>query len=214
MAPSTNQLRVVVLASHGGTNLQAIIDACKSGQLDAEVCAVISNNSTSMALERADKEGIPGHHISRKTHPDPNYLDKAIIDIIESSKADIVVLAGYMRPLGPTITSRYAGRILNCHPALLPKFGGKGMYGAFVHRAVLEAGERITGVTIHMVDDEYDHGPTVAQTDVPVLEGDTVESLTERVQEREHKFWIETLQKLASGQINLNEIRTPVSETS
>lgn len=205
---------MVVLASHGGTNLQAIIDACKSGRLNAKVCAVISNNSESMALRRAVNEDIPAHHISRKTHPDPNHLDKAIIDIIELSKANIIVLAGYMRPLGPSLTSRYAGRILNSHPGLLPKFGGKGMYGAFVHEAVLKAGEQITGITIHMVDDQYDHGPTVAQTQVPVVDGDTVESLTERVQAQEHEFWIETLRQIASGHINLNEIITPVSKTS
>ncbi len=200
------KLRLGILASHGGTNLQAIIDACKSGRLDAEVRVVISNNSGSMALERAKREGIPQRHLSGKTHPDPAALDLAIRDTLESHGVELVILAGYMKKLGHATLSRYLGRILNSHPALLPKFGGKGMYGSHVHEAVIAAGERVTGVTIHHVDEEYDHGPTVAQCEVPVLDGDTVESLTERVQRREHEFWIETLQRIARGEIELDKL--------
>ena len=188
------RLRLGVLASGGGTNLQAIIDACKSGDLNAEVRVVISNNSGSRALERAHVEGIPAYHLSTVTHPDSP--DEEICRTLESHDVELVLLAGYMRLLGPATLARYRNRVLNSHPALLPKFGGKGMYGSHVHRAVLDAGETVTGVTIHYVDEEYDHGETLAQCEVPVLPDDTLEILEERVKERERRFWIETLIEL------------------
>ena len=192
------RLRLGALASGGGTNLQAIIDACKSGGLDADVCVVISNNSGSRALERARADGIPAYHISTVTHPDS--LDDEICRILESHDVEWVLLAGYMRLLGPATIARYRNRALNSHPALLPKFGGKGMYGSHVHRAVLDAGETVTGVTIHYVDEEYDHGETLAQCKVPVLPDDTLSLLEERVKERERRFWVETLIELSSMQ--------------
>jgi phosphoribosylglycinamide formyltransferase-1 len=126
-------------------------------------------------------------------------------DTLASHNVDLVLLAGYMRPLGPEMLCRFKNRILNSHPALLPKFSGKGMYGDLVHEAVLSAKERVTGVTIHLVDEEYDHGPVVAQCEVGVYENDTVESLRDRVQERERRFWVETLQKIAHNEINLDQ---------
>ena len=192
-----------VLASHGGSNLQAMIDACKDGRLNAKVCAIISNNSDSMALRRARREGIPDYHLSGKTHPESGDLDKAIFDVLNQHGVDLVILAGYMKKLGPHVLSRYHGRILNIHPALLPRFGGTGMYGNYVHEAVLEAGERVTGVTIHLVDEVYDHGPIIAQCEVPVLDGDTADSLSERVLKREHEFYVETLQRIAEGEIEV-----------
>ena len=189
------KLRLGALASHGGTNLQAIIDACKSGELNAEVCVVISNNSGARALERARSEGIPAFHLSSITHPQS--FDEEICRTFEEHNVDLVLLAGYMRLLGPATLARYRGRVLNSHPALLPKFGGKGMYGSNVHQAVLDAGESVTGVTIHHVDDQYDHGATLAQCEVPVLPSDTLETLEERVKERERRFWVETLSSLS-----------------
>ena len=185
------KLRLAALASGGGTNLQAIIDACKRGELNAEVCVVISNNSGSRALQRARDEGIPAYHLSAVTHS--NSLDDTICQTLEEHQVDLVLLAGYMRLLGPITLARYHNRVLNSHPALLPKFGGKGMYGSNVHQAVLDAGETVTGVTIHYVDEQYDHGPTLAQCEVPVLPDDTLETLEERVKDRERRFWIETL---------------------
>ena len=189
------KLRLGALASHGGTNLQAIIDACKSGELNAEVCVVISNNSGSRALERARSEGIPAFHLSSITHP--QLLDDEICRTFEEHNVDLVLLAGYMRLLGPATLARYRGRVLNSHPALLPKFGGKGMYGSNVHQAVLDAGGSVTGVTIHHVDAQYDHGATLAQCTVPVLPDDSLETLEERVKERERRFWVETLSSLS-----------------
>ena len=199
-------LRLGFLASHGGSNMQAIIDACKDGRLDAEPAVVISNNSESTALERARREGIPNYHLSSATHRDPAELDAAILRTLEEHGVDLVILAGYMKLLGPRTLVRYRGRILNIHPALLPKFGGKGLYGKKVHEAVLAAGERVTGVTIHLVDERYDAGPIVAQSEVPVLDGDTVDSLAARVLQREHQLFAETLQKIAVGEIDLDAI--------
>lgn len=195
-------LHLGFLASHGGSNMQAIIDACKSGRLDAKPCVVISNNSGSMALQRAKHEGIPHYHISALTHPG-TLEDEEILRVLKRHGVDTVVLAGYMKMLGPATLGAYRGRILNIHPALLPKFGGKGMYGKRVHEAVLAAGETVTGVTIHIVDEHYDTGPIIAQCQVPVLPGDTVESLAERVLKHEHVLYAETLQKIADGRIVL-----------
>ena len=184
-------MQLGVLASGSGTNLQAIIDACERGDLDAEVRVVISNNSGAGALRRARAAGIPAHHISGVTHP--NSVDREICRTLEAHDVDLVLLAGYMRLLGPATLTRFRSRVLNSHPALLPKFGGKGMYGSHVHQAVLSAGETVTGVTIHYVDEQYDHGETLAQCQVPVLPNDTLKTLEERVKDRERRFWIETL---------------------
>ena len=199
-------IRLGALASHGGTNLQAIIDACKEGRLDAQTCAVVSNNSGSTALARARREGIPAYHLSQITHPGAGDRDRAILAALESQDVDLVLLAGYMKKLGPATLSRYRGRVLNIHPALLPRFGGKGMYGRFVHEAVLAAGEKVTGVTVHVVDELYDHGPIVAQCEVSVLPGDTPDSLSERVLQREHEFYVETLQRISGGEIDLDRL--------
>jgi phosphoribosylglycinamide formyltransferase-1 len=197
------ELRLGFLASHNGTNMQAIIDACRQGRLDAAPCAVISNNSRSGALERARNEGIPYYHLSGKTHPVSEKLDKAILDAFRKNDVNLVILAGYMKKLGPLTLFAYRNRILNIHPALLPKFGGKGMYGENVHKAVLASGDRVSGVTIHIVDAEYDHGHIVAQAEVPVADDDTPDSLAARVLKREHEFFSETLQKIAEGEIVL-----------
>ncbi|MHB9130871.1 MAG: phosphoribosylglycinamide formyltransferase [Armatimonadota bacterium] len=200
-------LRLGILASHGGSNMQAIIDAAKSGQLDAIPCVVISNNSDSLALARARNEGIPAYHLSSRTHPEPDALDLAIRQALVAHDVDVVVLAGYMKKLGPKTLQHFTGRILNIHPALLPKYGGQGMYGRHMHEAVLAAGETTTGVTIHLVSEDYDTGPILAQCEVPVVEGDTVETLAERVLAREHTFYIETLQRIGEGTVILSGLR-------
>lgn len=183
--------------------MQAVIDACNSGDLDACPVIVIGNNSQSGALARAKREGIAYCHLSSKTHPTPDKLDNAFVGLLAEHAVDIIVLAGYMKKIGPKTLDRYSGRILNIHPALLPKYGGNGMYGIHVHEAVLTAGEAETGVTVHLVDAQYDTGPTVTQCRVTVKQDDTPESLAERVLEREHSFLVETLQRIVSGAIVL-----------
>ena len=199
------ELRLGFLASHGGSNVHAIVDACRQGRLNATPCVVISNNSGAPVLERARREGIPYYHLSLKTHPIPEDLDKAILETLQAHEVSLVVLAGYMKRLGGQTISRYRGRMLNIHPALLPKYGGKGMYGNAVHEAVLAAGERVTGVTIHIVNEEYDRGPIVAQCEVPVADGDTVDSLRDRVLKREHELYVETLRRISQGKIKLGD---------
>jgi phosphoribosylglycinamide formyltransferase-1 len=195
--------RIAVLASHAGTVLQAIVDACEEQRLPARVCVIISNNSGSGAAQRAARHHIPFRHLSGQTHPDPAELDSAILGALLEHDADIVFLAGYMKRLGPRTLAHFGGRLLNTHPALLPKFGGHGMYGARVHAAVLAAGEAVTGISVHGVEAEYDTGPVIAQCEVPVLAGDSVDSLAARVQSRERQFVVETLARIARGELLL-----------
>jgi phosphoribosylglycinamide formyltransferase 1 len=194
-------MNIAFFASHRGSNMQAVIDACKTGRLDAGACVVISNNGDSEALEKAKREGIPHFHLSAKTHPDPGKLDEEILGVLERHGAEWIVLAGYMKKLGPKVLRKFEGRILNVHPSLLPKYGGKGMCGEAVHAAVLAAGEKVTGVTVHLVDEQYDHGIIIAQSPVAVLPGDTVESLSARVLEQEHLLLVETLNRIVQGEI-------------
>jgi phosphoribosylglycinamide formyltransferase-1 len=193
--------RIAVLASHTGTVLQAIIDACEAGRLAASVCLIVSNNSGSGAAQRAERHQIEFLHLSGQTHADDDVRDHALTAALQHSEADLVFLAGYMKKLGSHTLSAFRGRILNTHPSLLPKFGGQGMYGGRVHRAVLATGERVTGVSVHRVDADYDTGPVIAQCQVPVLDGDTPESLAERVQTRERQFVIETLARIVRGEL-------------
>ena len=191
------------LASHNGSNMQAIINACKSGTLNAVPAVVISNNNDSGALARARQESIPCYCLNSKTHPFPESLDEAILEALLRHSVDIVILAGYMKKLGTKTLRRFSGAVLNIHPALLPKFGGKGMYGIHVHEAVLAADEKETGVSIHLVDEEYDRGPVIAQTRVPVMPEDTPETLAARVLVQEHVLFSAVLQKIARGEITI-----------
>ena len=200
------KLRLGVLASHTGTNLQSIMDACRAGSLDAEVRVVISNNSRSLALARARAVGIPTAHLSSATHPAPDALDAAIERTLKSHGVELVALAGYMKKLGPRTLGEYRNRVLNVHPALLPKFGGRGMYGDRVHAAVLASGDCVSGVSVHLVDEEYDRGPVISQVEIPVLPDDTPETLAARVLAQEHILYPKTLQRIASGDVDLSAL--------
>ena len=197
------KLSIGVLVSGGGSNLQSIIDACASGYIDGEVALVISNNSSAFALERAKNANIPCFHVSSKTEGDEIKADQKILELMQEHQVDIIALAGYMKLLGAETLKIYSGRALNIHPALLPKFGGKGMYGMNVHRAVITAGETESGVSIHVVSSEYDRGKILAQAKVRVELNDTPEILAARVLEQEHKLYSETLRKIANGEIML-----------
>ena len=187
--------------------MQAIIDACLQGCLHAEVRVVIGNNSRSGSLARARAHGIPTSHLSGVTHPNTADLDRAIMRTLDGHCVDVVALAGYMKRLGPLVLSCYKGRLLNTHPALLPKYGGQGMYGDRVHEAILAAGEKVSGASVHLVEGDYDTGPVLSQIEVPVLEGDTLESLRDRVQAAEREHYVEVLERIAIGEIVLEGLR-------
>lgn len=187
--------RLAVFASGSGTNLQALIDHFEDSDA-AEVALVISDRAECGALERARAAGIPTHHIRVHTRPIAA-VTADTIDALEAARIDLVALAGYLRLIPPDVVRRFHFRILNIHPALLPSFGGKGMYGRKVHEAVLAAGCRITGPTVHLVDERYDEGRIVAQWPVPVLDDDTPESLAQRVLRIEHELYPAAVEWLA-----------------
>jgi phosphoribosylglycinamide formyltransferase-1 len=192
-----------VLASHEGTTLQSLLDAFASGLIPGRVAVVVSNNGDSGALVKAREAGVQAVHLSSRTHGDPAALDAAIRSVLVAADVDVVFLAGYMKKLGPFVLGAFEGNILNTHPALLPRFGGRGMYGDRVFEAVLEAGEPESGISIHLVDPEYDTGPIVRQCRVPVLPGDSLNDLKDRVRAREKEFVVETLAGIAKGEIRL-----------
>jgi phosphoribosylglycinamide formyltransferase-1 len=181
--------------------MQAIIDACADDRLSAVPAVVVSNNRKAEAIERAKASQIPAFVLNSVTHSKPEDLDFAILDTLHLHDCDVVVLAGFMKKIGPQVLTAYSGRMLNVHPALLPKFGGQGMFGAHVHQAVLAAGEKVTGASVHLVDSEYDQGEVLAQMEVPVLEEDSVESLAARVLPKEHELLVQTLQGIVAGEI-------------
>ena len=174
-------MRVAVLASGGGTNLQALLDTCQ-GSAPARVVVVISNKATAGALERAREAGV-----ATEVLDDPSDGDK-IVALLRSYDTELVVLAGYLKLVPEVVVQAYENRMLNIHPALLPSFGGPGMYGHHVHEAVLASGATVSGPTVHIVTAEYDRGPIVAQWPVPVAAGDTPESLAARIHPVEHRL--------------------------
>lgn len=196
-------MKLAFFASHNGSNAQAIMDACATGRIKAQPVLLISNNTDSGALARARREKIHAFHLSSKTHPDPVELDSAILELLVKHEIDLVILAGYMRKLGPLTLTRYWGRVLNIHPALLPQFGGKGMYGMNVHHAVIQSGSTETGATVHIATENYDEGPIVAQKRIPVLGSDTPEALAARVLALEHALYVETVAAIARDEIPL-----------
>ena len=190
-----------MLASHEGTTLQSLLDACSCGRIQGTVAVVVSNNGNSGALRRARQAGVHAVHLSSTTHEDAIALDAAIRDVLVAADVDVVFLAGYMKKLGPIVLRAFKGRILNTHPALLPRFGGPGMYGDRVFEAVLEAGEAESGVSIHLVEADYDVGAVVRQCRVPVLRSDSLHDLKGRVQAREKEFVVETFEEIAKGRL-------------
>lgn len=196
-------IKLGFLASGRGSNLLAILSDCKAGRLDAEPVVVISNNADAGALEYAREAGISAFNLSSNTHEDESVLDQEITDTLKSRNVDWVILAGYMKRVGPKLLEQFQGKIFNIHPSLLPKHGGKGMFGIHVHESVLASGDTETGVTIHLVDGEYDQGRILAQERVPVEEGDTPEVLAARVLKLEHQLYSETLQEVVEGRIEL-----------
>ncbi|MBN7773048.1 phosphoribosylglycinamide formyltransferase [Clostridium aminobutyricum] len=182
-------LRITVLVSGGGTNLQAIIDSIESGRIQgAQIGCIISSNPNAYALERAKKHRIRARVISKNEYPDMAARTEALLATLKQEETDLIVLAGYMSVLQPKLVQAYQGRIINIHPSLIPKFCGAGFYGKKVHQAVLDAGETESGATVHYVDEGVDTGEIIVQKKVPVLEGDTADTLAARVLEEEHQL--------------------------
>lgn len=180
-----NKARVAVLVSGGGTNLQALIDAQARGELiNGEITAVISSNPGAYALERAAKAGIPGYVVARKEFPSSQAMTAALVEQLRALDIDLVVLAGFMVILTGEMVRAFPNAILNVHPALIPSFCGAGYYGLHVHEAALAYGVKLTGATVHFVNEEPDGGPIVLQKAVEILEGDTPEVLQRRVMEQ------------------------------
>ena len=197
-------LRIGVLVSGGGTNLQAIFDAMDSGKIrNAGVEVVISNNEGAYALERAKKHGVDGLCISPKNFADREQFYRALLDKLEEYSLDLIVLAGYLVTIPPAMIARYKNRIINIHPSLIPSFCGVGYYGLKVHEAALARGVKITGATVHFVDERMDSGPIILQKAVEVLPGDTPKVLQQRVMEQAE--WVilpQAIDRIANGEMD------------
>ncbi len=207
---ASRELQLGIFVSGRGSNFSALLKAIAEGRLNAQARLLVSNRSDAGALHTAAEQGIPAKIISSTEFASRNLFVKALLFELRKHGVDFIVLAGYLKKVPVEVIREYRHRIVNIHPALLPSFGGKGLYGHFVHEAVLNHGCKITGVTVHLVDDCYDHGPIVAQRPVPVKEGDTVDSLAERVLRMEHSLYAETLQLFAEGKVKVVGERTVI----
>jgi phosphoribosylglycinamide formyltransferase-1 len=194
-------LKIGFLASGNGTSARAIVAAIRAGDLAAEPRLMVSNNKNAAALAFAAEEGVPALCIP--TQADPAGADARLAEAMGAHGVELIVLSGYLRQLGPETLARYAGRILNIHPGPLPAFGGHGMYGRRVHEAVIAAGVAASEITIHVVDEEYDHGPVLFRQAIPLAPGETAESLEAKLTAREPAVFVEVLQRLAAGDLVL-----------
>ena len=194
-------MNLAFLASNNGSSLRAIVAAIEAGALDARPVLVVSNRKTAPALDFAADHGVAARFIP--TAADPDGADRRLAEALTAAGADLVVLSGYLRKLGPATLAAFGGRILNIHPALLPRHGGQGMYGRRVHEAVIAAGERESGATVHLVDDQYDHGEVVAQVRVPLADDDDAAAVERKVMASEPALFVLTLQRLVAGQLML-----------
>lgn len=207
-------MNIAVLVSGGGTNLQALIDAEKRGEIkNGKITCVISSNPDAYALERAKNNGIETVVVPKKDYPDRSEYTAAITNALVEAKADLVVYAGFMIILDSQIVKAFPNKMMNVHPALIPSFCGKGFYGLRVHEAVLASGVKLTGATVHFVTEDCDAGPIIAQRAVPVLNGDTPETLQRRVMEEcEWKILPEAVSLFCQGRISVEGRRTVISE--
>lgn len=200
-------LKVAVLVSGGGTNLQAIIDSMANGKItNAEIVTVISNNKNAYALERAEKAEIPAKCVSPKDYESRELFNKALLEAVEESGADLIVLAGFLVVIPQEMIEKYRNRIINVHPSLIPSFCGTGYYGLKVHEAALERGVRVSGATVHFVDEGTDTGPIILQKAVEVLDGDTPQILQKRIMERAE--WVilpMAIELIANGKLEVKD---------
>lgn len=204
---TARRLRIGVLASGRGSNLQAIIDAIEAGRLDCELAVVISDKADARALERARKHGAEAVFVNPRDYPDRESFDRAVLARLAEHRVELVCLAGFMRVLTPAFVAAYRSRVMNIHPALLPSFPG-----LHAQRQALEHGVKVSGVTVHFVDEGVDTGPIILQAAVPVLEDDTEETLSARILEQEHKIYPRAIQLFAEGCLELRGRRVIIRE--
>jgi phosphoribosylglycinamide formyltransferase-1 len=200
-------MKIAILASGGGTNLQAIIDAIESNALPVEIALVLSDKEDAYALERAAKHNIPTAVITKKDYPDREAFDKEAVRVLKEHKVELVVLAGFMRLITLIFLEAFSERIINIHPSLLPSFPGLN-----VQKKALEHGVKFSGCTVHFVDDGLDSGPIIVQAQVPVLGDDTVESLSERILKEEHRIYPLAIRLIAEGKVKIEGRRVIIKE--
>lgn len=207
-------LRVAVLVSGGGTNLQAIIDAVENGTItNTQIVGVISNNKNAFALERAGRHGIPAQCISPKDFETRDEFNRVFLDKVNELKADLIVLAGFLVVIPEMMIREYRNRIINIHPSLIPSFCGTGFYGLKVHEAALKRGVKVVGATVHFVDEETDTGPIILQKAVSVEEGDTPEILQRRVMEQaEWKILPQAIDLIANGKVQIVDGKVSIAQ--
>ena len=205
-------MNIAVFASGRGSNFQAILDAIRLGTLPARVCLLLSNSARAGALALARSQDIATAHVDRGSHTSDEAFTEAMAHELDEHGADLIALAGYLKRVPSPVVHRFRDRILNIHPALLPSFGGKGMFGHAVHEAVLASGTKLSGATVHLVDEEYDRGPIVAQQSVPVLPDDTPDSLAHRVLNVEHVLYPATLAAFVEGRVSIQGSKAWIRE--
>lgn len=197
-------LKIGFMASYNGSGMLSVLNAIENG-LQIEPAVLICNNKKANAFKTADEFDLPSYHLSGRTHKNTDDLDSAICSALRKHEVDLILLSGYMKKLGSKMLSEYQYKILNIHPSLLPKFGGKGMYGDHVHQAVLDSKEKETGATVHIVTEEYDQGPIINQQKVLLSRNETLETIREKVREIEAHLYVDTLNGILAGEIKIPE---------
>ena len=197
-------LRCAVFASGSGSNFQALLDRKEQGDLHVDFVLFIGNNSSATAFERAQKNAIPAMHLAPSLFSSEEGYTAELLSVLQKNNVEILVLAGYMKKLPSAIIKAFHHRIVNIHPGLLPAFGGKGMYGSHVHEAVIAYGAKISGITVHFVDEEYDHGPIIFQSTINVLDNDDPVSLAESVLKLEHASYWRAIEAIAQKRITIS----------
>jgi phosphoribosylglycinamide formyltransferase-1 len=198
-------LNLAIFGSGNGSNCKAIFKAIQEKKLAAEIKLIISDQENAGILQFAREHQIPGYWISSQCYPTKDLFYERLIDTLQKHHTDLIVLAGYLKKIGVPLISKFQNRIINIHPALLPSFGGKGMYGLRVHQSVIDSGVKVTGITVHLVDDQYDHGAIVLQRTTEVCDDDSPESLSAKVLKLEHEYYYQAIRRLTENKYEIRD---------
>lgn len=205
-------LNIAVFASGRGSNTRAILENIDRGKIRARISVIISNKRDAGIFDIARERKIQHRYLNPSEFDSEQEYTSAVLSVLDEHDVTLIILAGYLKKIPSTIVAQYRNRMMNIHPALLPAFGGKGMYGIHVHRAVIEYGAKITGATVHFVDEEYDHGPIILQKPVEVRDDDTPESLSKRVLQIEHSIYSEAVALFAAGRLTIDDRKVYVEQ--